>query len=204
MTLRRVVVGLTGASGAAYALGFLRATCALGWEAKVIASPSAVDVFQMETDVRLGETPRQTAGALREALGLAPDDPRIEVYDHKNFAAPVSSGSYRTAGMIVVPCTAGTLGGIAAGTSQNLIERAAEVTLKEARRLVLVVRETPFSAVQLENMLRLARAGAIVLPANPGFYHRPQRIEDLVDFIVARALDAFAIDHEIGKRWGER
>jgi 4-hydroxy-3-polyprenylbenzoate decarboxylase len=201
---RPIVVGLTGASGAAYALRFLAALRRLGRAAKVIASPSAADVFQMETGVTLGASPRQTAAALCQALALPTEDPGIEVYDHKNFAAPVSSGSYRTGGMIVIPCTTGTLGGIAAGTSRNLIERAAEVTLKESRRLVLVVRETPLSSVQLENMLRLARAGAVILPANPGFYHRPRTLDDIVDFVVARALDALGLDHEVGRRWGER
>lgn len=117
--------------------------------------------------------------------------------------SPVASGSHRARAMVVCPCTTGTLAGIAAGISDNLIERAADVMLKEQRQLILVPRETPFSAIHLENMLKLARLGVTILPANPGFYHRPQTISELVDFLVARIMDQLGIEHELAPRWGE-
>jgi 4-hydroxy-3-polyprenylbenzoate decarboxylase len=117
--------------------------------------------------------------------------------------APVASGSNPPEALVICPCTTGTLGSIAAGTSNELIERAADVALKEKRQLILVVRETPFSSIHLENMLRLSRLGAVIMPANPGFYHQPQRVEDLVDYMVARVLDHLKVPHQLLPRWGE-
>jgi 4-hydroxy-3-polyprenylbenzoate decarboxylase len=127
----------------------------------------------------------------------------VTVFDDGDRGATPASGSARTAGMVICPCSMGTVAAIAAGTSRSLVERAADVVLKERRRLVLVPRETPLSAIHLENMLRVTRAGAIVLPAAPGFYHRPTRVAELVDFVVARVLDQLDVDHAVGRRWGE-
>ena len=127
----------------------------------------------------------------------------LAVFGREEWFAPVASGSNPPDAMIVCPCTMGTLAAIAQGLASNLIERAADVALKEGRKLVLVPRETPFSAIHLENMLRLARAGAVILPPNPGFYHHPQRIDDLVDFVVARILDQVAVPHSLMQRWGD-
>jgi 4-hydroxy-3-polyprenylbenzoate decarboxylase len=127
----------------------------------------------------------------------------VTVFDDGDRGARPASGSARAAGMVVCPCSMGTVAAIAAGTSRSLVERAADVALKERRPLVLVPRETPLSAIHLENMLRVTRAGAVVLPASPGFYHRPDTIAELVDFVVARVLDQFGVEHAVGRRWGD-
>jgi 4-hydroxy-3-polyprenylbenzoate decarboxylase len=140
---------------------------------------------------------------LRAAVGASPWDAHVTVYDDADRGAGPASGSAKTAGMVICPCSMGTLASIAAGTSRSLVERAADVTLKERRPLVLVPRETPLSAIHLENMLRLTRAGAVVLPASPGFYHRPASIAELVDFVVARVLDHLGVENTLAPRWGE-
>ena len=144
---------------------------------------------------------RSDLAGLRAAVGAEAFDASVRVYDDGDRGAAPASGSVRTAGMVICPCSMGTLASVAAGTSRSLVERAADVTLKERRPLVVVPRETPLSAIHLENMLRLARAGAVVLPAAPGFYHRPESIDALVDFIVARILDQLGVEHAIGRRW---
>ena len=128
---------------------------------------------------------------------------RVTVFDDADRGARPASGSARSAGMVVCPCSMGTVAAVAAGTSRSLVERAADVALKERRPLVLVPRETPLSAIHLENMLRVTRAGAVVLPAAPGFYHRPAAVGDLVDFVVARVLDQLGVEHAVGRRWGD-
>jgi len=127
---------------------------------------------------------------------------RLRVFGNAQWMAPVASGSNAPRAMVVCPCSMGTVAAIAQGHSRSLLERAADVALKEGRRLILVPRETPFSAVHLENLLKLARLGVTILPANPGFYHRPERVEELVDFVVARILDHLDVPHELGRRWG--
>jgi 4-hydroxy-3-polyprenylbenzoate decarboxylase len=141
--------------------------------------------------------------ALRDRVGAGGWDSLVRVFEDADRGAAPASGSALSAGMVVCPCSMGTLSAIAAGSSRSLVERAADVALKERRPLVLVPRETPLSTIHLENMLRVTRAGAIVLPAAPGFYHRPTRIEDLVDFIVARVLDHLGVEHGLVPRWGE-
>ncbi len=133
----------------------------------------------------------------------SPHEGQLRVFGREEWFAPVASGSNPADAMVVCPCTMGTLAAIAQGLSDNLIERAADVMLKEGRKLVLVPRETPFSAIHLENMLKLARLGAVILPANPGFYHQPETVGDLVDYVVARVLDQVGVPHRLMARWGE-
>jgi 4-hydroxy-3-polyprenylbenzoate decarboxylase len=195
-----LTVAITGASGSIYAqrtLSYMAASGALG-RVNLIMSGSALVVARVETGAKIG------AGDLRavnEWVGLPSDSKLIHFQRLDNMAAKPSSGSHPQAGMVVVPCSMGTLGAIASGAGTNLIHRAADVTLKEGRKLVLVVRETPYNAIHIENMLRLAHAGARVMPASPGFYHRPQTIEQLVDHLVFRILDQFGIPHPTGTRW---
>ena len=141
--------------------------------------------------------------ALREHVGAAAWDEHVTVFDDNDRGAAPASGSARNRGMVICPCSMGTISAISQGTSRSLVERAADVALKERRTLVLVPRETPYSTIHLENMLRLTRAGAVVLPASPGFYHRPAEIAELVDFVVARVLDHLGVAHSLGRRWGE-
>jgi 4-hydroxy-3-polyprenylbenzoate decarboxylase len=139
---------------------------------------------------------------LRDRIGPAGWDAQVRVYDDRDRGAAPASGSALTAGMVICPCSMGTMSAIAVGASRSLVERAADVVLKERRRLVLVPRESPYSAIHLENMLTLTRAGAVILPASPGFYHRPRTVDDLVDFIVARVLDHLGVEHSLVPRWG--
>jgi 4-hydroxy-3-polyprenylbenzoate decarboxylase len=150
----------------------------------------------LETEAGIG-----SIDDLRKAVGKDGWDSCVETFSNDDRGAPPASGSALTAGMIVCPCSMGTLSAIAAGSSRSLIERAADVTLKERRKLILVPRETPLSAIHLGNMLRLTRAGAVVMPASPGFYHRPKQISDLVDFVVARMLDHLGVEQTLVKRW---
>lgn len=197
-----VMVGMTGASGAAYALRLIDALLEAGRTTQVVLSGPGRMVVNTETTLSLGKSPAEVRRALLAHLGRDEDAP-LKVFSIDDWFAPPASGSNAPAAVVICPCTTGTLGGVAAGTNRNLIERAADVALKERRRLVLVLRETPLSAIHLENMLRVTRAGAVVLPANPGFYHRPDSIDDLVDFVVARVLDHIGIENTLAPRWAE-
>ena len=159
-------------------------------------------VARQEMNLELPARPADTEALLREHFASLPGT--LAVYGREEWFAPVASGSNPPDAMVICPCTMGTLAAIAQGLASNLIERAADVALKEGRALVLVPRETPLSIIHLENMLRLARAGAVILPPNPGFYHHPQGIADLVDFVVARVLDQLKVPHALMSRWGER
>lgn len=195
-----IAVALTGASGAQYGLRLLACLVRAGHTVQVMVSGPAQMVINMETGLSL---PGQTAAvqaALAEYTGAAPG--QLTAYGREQWTAPLASGSNPPAAMAVCPCTTATLAAIATGASRSLIERAADVMLKERRKLVLVVRETPFSAIHLEHMLKLARLGVVILPANPGFYNKPQSVDDLVDFVVARTLDHLGIEHELAPRWG--
>jgi 4-hydroxy-3-polyprenylbenzoate decarboxylase len=196
-----VTVAMTGASGAQYGLRLIECLVAAERDLYVLLSKPAQVVIGMETDLSLPGRERDMERYLGDRFRA--DAGQIRIFGREEWTAPVASGSARGAGMVICPCTTGTLAGVAAGNSRNLIERAADVSLKEGRKLVLVVRETPFSAIHLENMLRVTRAGACVLPANPGFYNRPSRVEDLVDFVVARILDQLQIPHALLPRWGQ-
>lgn len=181
----RLVVALTGASGVIYGVRFLAACKSLGIETDLVISKPAEILLKHELGKEVSDLEKIATRT------HAPDD----------LSAAIASGSSKFDGMVVVPCSMGTLGSVASGTARNLITRAADVTLKQNRPLVLVPRETPFNLVHLENMARLKRAGATILPASPAFYHRPERVEDLVDFIVGRILEIFGIEHELYRRW---
>jgi len=186
-----VTFGITGASGAPYAVRLLRAFNETGTPLRLIVSTYGWRLLAEETGI----------GSLDELKAATGDWSRVELYDALDRGATPASGSAPSRGMVICPCSMGTLASIAAGTSRNLVERAADVALKERRPLILVPRETPLSLVHLENMTRLTRAGAVVMPAAPGFYHRPETIDDLVDFVVARILDHLDIEHAVGRRW---
>jgi len=189
-------MAFTGASGAPYGVRLLQQLAALGRDVSLIVSSHGLRLLKTETDV--GDL-----DGLRTAIGAAAWDAHVKVFDDADRGAGPASGSAKTAGMVICPCSMGTLASIAAGTSRSLVERAADVTLKERRPLVLVPREAPLSAIHLENMLRLTRAGATILPASPGFYHGPSSIADLVDFVVARVLDHLGVENTLAPRWGE-
>jgi 4-hydroxy-3-polyprenylbenzoate decarboxylase len=195
-----LTVAITGASGTIYAYRTLQLLAQSGAVEKVnlIMSGTAATVAQVEMGVNLREA---NAEKLAEWLGIDCASGFIRYWKLDNLAAKPSSGSYRQAGMIVVPCSMGTLGAIATGAGTNLIHRAADVCLKEGRKLVLVPRETPYNSIHLENMLRLSHAGARILPASPGFYHRPQTIEELVEHLCFRILDQFDIPHSTKSQW---
>jgi 4-hydroxy-3-polyprenylbenzoate decarboxylase len=188
-------MAFTGASGAPYGVRLLEQLAAKGRDVQLIVSSHGLRLLRTETDIG------DVAG-LRAAVGAAAWDSHVTVFDDADRGAGPASGSAKTSGMVVCPCSMGTLASIAAGTSRSLVERAADVTLKERRPLVLVPRETPLSAIHLENMLRLTRAGAVILPASPGFYHKPAAISDLVDFVVARILDHLGVENTLAPRWG--
>lgn len=201
-----LVLGITGASGAPYALRLIEVLLRAGRTLHLTMSPAATQVFQAELGLPISLGAQDSA--LRTILDILPpelesDAERLLIYHHYlDFRAGIASGSFRTAGMVVCPCSMGTVAAIAHGTSQNLIHRAADVHLKERRKLILVPRETPLGLVQLRNMTACAEAGAIVLPAMPAYYTQPQTIQDMVDFVVARIADQLGIDHQLGKRWG--
>ena len=191
---------MTGASGAPYGLRLLERLLHAGRPVHLMLSQPAQVVIGMETDLRLPARPAEQARYLAERYGAAPG--QLQVYGERQWTAPMASGSGVDEAMVICPCTTGTLAAVATGQSRSLMERAADVCLKERRRLLLVVRETPFSEIHLENMLRLTRMGAVVLPANPGFYHRPASVDDLVDFVVARVLDQLGIAQDLLPPWG--
>ncbi len=194
-------LALTGASGMPYALRLLEVMLKGGQRVDLMVSAPGQVVISMETDIKLPGTSAGIRRFLAEYYTV--DETLLRVFGREEWTAPLASGSSAPKAMVVCPCTTGTLASIAAGTSNNLIERAADVTIKEGRKLVLVPREMPFSAIHLENMLKLARLGVVIMPPSPGFYQGAQRIDDLVDFVVARILDQIGIDNDLSPRWGE-
>jgi flavin prenyltransferase len=226
---RPIVMGITGASGAPYAIRLLEVLLAAGRTVQLSISPSGAVVLRQElglivdleefnlTDLlpdaeRRASDPRLALlrallGAVPRSTGeheVAPSPGHLTYHHHENLLAPMASGSALTDGMVICPCSGGTLSAIATAASGNLIQRAADVHLKERRKLVLVPRETPLSIIQLENMRRVSEAGAVVLPAMPGFYHGATSIAELIDFVVARICDQLSVEHELMRRWGER
>jgi len=180
-----IVIGISGASGSIYGIRLLEILSKMGMVTHLVITRSARQIIEIETDYSVVEV----------------EDMASYVYEEREFTAPIASGSHRFHGMIVAPCSMKTVGSIANGMSDNLLERTADVCLKERRRLVVVPRETPLNEIHLENMLKLTRAGAIVMPACPGFYSKPKHIDDLVNSIVGRALDLAGIDNDVYKRW---
>lgn len=184
-----------------YGLRLLECLLQAGVRVQLLYSQAAQVVARQELGLELPSRPAEARKALL-ALYPAPAE-KLEVYGREEWFAPVASGSNPPDAMVVCPCSMGTLAAIAQGLADNLIERAADVAIKERRKLVLVPRETPLSTIHLENMLRLAQAGAVILPPNPGFYHHPKEVGDLVDFVVARILDQLGVPHELMRRWGD-
>ena len=191
-----IVMAITGASGAPYSVRLLEQLLVASQSVQLIVSSHGLRLLRTETEIG-------TIDALRNAVGTKRWDALVTLFDDDDRGAAPASGSARNRGMVICPCSMGTVSAISQGTSRSLVERAADVALKERRTLVLVPRETPYSAIHLENMLRLTRAGAVIMPASPGFYHRPTQISELVDFMVARVLDHLGVEHTLGKRWGD-
>ena len=189
-----LIVAITGASGAPYALKLLESLLAANRKVSLIVTDHGRRLLSTESDIK-------DEKALRDRVGAKAWDGLVTVFDDGDRGATPASGSASSSGMVICPCSMGTLSAVAAGSSRSLVERAADVALKERRKLVLVTRETPLSAIHLQNMLRVTRAGAVVLPATPGFYHRPSSIDDLVTFVVARVLDQVGVEHELARRW---
>jgi len=197
-----VNLAFTGASGAQYGLRLLQCLVANGCRVNVMISKAAQVVIATETEFRLpGSTPAM-AEALSDFAGAQTG--QVQVFGREEWFSPPASGSGEKAPLVICPCSTGTLSALATGASNNLIERAGDVALKERRKLILVLRETPYSEVHLENMLRLTRMGAVMMPASPGFYHNPQSVDDLVDFMVARILDHLDFPQTLVPRWGEK
>jgi 4-hydroxy-3-polyprenylbenzoate decarboxylase len=196
-----ISLAITGASGAQYGLRLLQCLLQADHAVYLMISVPGQVVIGTETDLRIPGRSKEIQHLLAQHFGAK--DGQLQVLGQQEWTAPVASGSSVPQAMVICPCTMGTLSSVANGASRNLIERAADVVLKEGRKLIIVPRETPFSAIHLENMLRLARLGVCVLPANPGFYHRPTSMDELVDFVVARILDQLGIEHAISRRWSE-
>ncbi len=207
-----IVLGITGASGAVYAVRLLEVLRCAGHDVHLSISPSGRDVIRQELNIeieldhfdagRLGEIGAKPPlgrelGAERQAAG------ELRYYHHQDYMAPMASGSFLTAGMVICPCSGTTLSAVASGAAGNLIQRAAEVHLKERRKLIVVPRETPLSLAHIDNMRRVTEAGAVVLPASPGWYHGARSTADLVDFVVARICDQLGVEHTLTKRWGD-
>ena len=193
---RPIVFAITGASGAPYAIRLLEQLIIANRRVQLVISSHGLRLLETESGVG-------SKAELRERVGGSQWDEYVTVFDDADRGAAPASGSALNAGMVICPCSMGTLSAISVGASRSLVERAADVALKERRPLVLVPRESPLSAIHLENMLRVTRAGAVVLPAAPGFYHRQSSIDDLVDFVVARVLDHLGVEHGLVRRWGD-
>ena len=198
---RTITLAFTGASGMPYGIRLLQMLLAQGIRVYLLYSQVAQIVAQQEMSLQLPSRAQEAEAFFNDYFNA--ENGLLKVFGREEWFAPVASGSNPADAMVICPCTMGTLSAVAAGLNHKLIERAADVMLKENRKLILVPREMPFSAIHLENMLRLARSGAIILPANPGFYHHPQSIQDIVDFVVARILDHLGVAHTLMPRWGE-
>ncbi|MDO8885912.1 flavin prenyltransferase UbiX [Candidatus Oleimmundimicrobium sp.] len=197
----KFIVGVTGASGAVYAERLLRELLLGNHEVKLLITDTAKDIMAYELDFKLKEKQNEAQKQLREWMGLDFADERLEYIEISDLNSSICSGSYKVDGMIIIPCSMATLAAVKSGMSSNLLERAADVTLKERRPLIVVPRETPLNEIHLKNMLSLHRAGAFIVPAVPGFYHRPESIDDLVCFVVGRVFDVLGLEHNLYRRW---
>jgi flavin prenyltransferase len=209
MAANDLVVAITGASGSAYGLRLLEVLVRAGRNVHLTISPAAVEVMERELErtVRLDAfDPNEMLGDPADVLGEPPPASwgrRVHYHHYRDFGAGIASGSFLTGGMVICPCSMGTIAAVAHGLSQNLIHRAADVHLKERRKLILVPRETPLHLIQLRNLVACAEAGAVVLPASPAFYMRPTTLQDMVDFVVGRICDQLGVEHRLLRRWGE-
>lgn len=197
---RPLILGVSGASGLIYAVRALKFLLQADYAIELVASKAVYMVWQAENQIRMPADPAQQEEFWRQQAGVATGG-KLICHPWSDVGATIASGSFRTVGMLVIPCSMSTVGKLAAGLSADLLERAADVQLKEGRKLVLVPRETPFSLIHLRNLTALAEAGARIVPAIPAWYHQPQTVEDLVDFVVARAFDQFEIDCVPLQRW---
>lgn len=197
---RAITVAVTGASGAPYALKLIQELTEYYDKVYLMLSSAARVVLATECGVQVNKSPSNIEKELSQQLDIAAG--KIEAFSSDNWMSPVASGSSAPKQMIICPCSTGTLSAIANGASDNLIERAADVVMKERGQLILVPRETPYNTVHLDNMTRLSHMGVTIMPASPGFYNEPKSIDDLIDFMVARILDHLNIDHQLGHRWG--
>jgi flavin prenyltransferase len=192
------VVAITGASGSAYGVRLLRVLLAGGRTVHLVISPAATEVMERELAVTIDLIEFDAAALLGPDLDLT----NLRYHHYRDFQAGIASGSFLTGGMVVCPCSMGTVAAVAHGTSDNLIHRAADVHLKERRKLILVPRETPLGLIQLRNLTTVAEAGAVILPAMPAFYTRPKTVEDMVDFVVGRVCDQLGVENRLLERWG--
>ncbi len=197
---KQIAIALTGASGVAYSQRLLEILLAQNWTVHLMISAAARIVLADELGWKLPARASDIKRMLVSEFQCLPE--LLQVYGEQQWSAPLASGSHQVKTMIICPCTMGTLSAIACGSSDNLINRAADVMIKENRKLILIPRETPFSAIHLENMLKLARLGVCILPPNPGFYFKPETIAQLIDFVVAKILDQAGIEHQLQPRWG--
>ena len=200
-TPRTFTLAFTGASGMPYGIRLLEELLASGNHVFLMYSQAAQIVAQQEMKLALSSRTNEAEEFLSQRFKAK--EGQLHVFGREEWFAPVASGSSPADSMIICPCTMGTLAAVATGLARNLIERAADVMLKEHHKLILVPRETPFSAIHLENMQKLVQCGAVILPANPGFYHHPESVQDLVDFVVARILDHLNVEHSLIPRWGK-
>ena len=199
--MKTITVALTGASGLPYGIRLIELLLKSGQRVHLVYSQAAQIVAKQEMDFTLPNRPQDAEKILVDRIGTFSGE--LQVFGIQDWYAPMASGSNPGDAMVICPCTMGTLGKVANGISDDLISRAADVMLKEKRALILVPREMPFSAIHLENMLKLSHAGAVIMPPNPGFYHHPQSVQDMVDFVVARILDHLGVEQSLMKPWGE-
>jgi len=202
MAATDLVLAFTGASGSPYGIRLLEVLLRLGRSVHLTLSPAAVEVLDHELDRHVQLDHFELSDLLGDTVKIAKPG-QVQYHDYRDFRAGIASGSFLTAGMVICPCSMGTIGAIATGLSQNLIHRAADVHLKEGRKLILVPRETPLHLIQLRNLTACAEAGAVILPAMPAFYTRPQSLNDAVDFVVGRICDQLGIEHHLLERWGD-
>lgn len=196
MMHKTISVGITGASGAIYGVRLVQSLLKEGHSVHLVMTEAAWQVFHYELHV-------DTSDRKKALLDLFETNDRLYFYEQQDFSAPMASGSAKNDGMIIIPCSMGTLAKIANGISSNLLERAADVALKEKRKLIIVPRETPLHSIHLENMKRISDLGGQIVPAMPGFYHEPKTMDDLINFVVGKVLDQLGVEHDLFTRWGE-
>lgn len=197
---KTITLAFSGASGAPYGLRLLQQLVAADWQVYLLMSTAAKVVFATESELKIPSAPQQAGVFLTDWCGAQPD--QITVFGKEQWLSPVASGSAAPKQMVICPCSTGTVSSIATGASDNLLERAADVVIKERGQLIIVPREMPYSSILLEHLLKLSQLGVTVMPASPGFYHQPQSIDDLVDFVVARILDHLQIQQQLVTKWG--